>query len=116
MLTIINSKGPWDGDDARNALDMIMMAVSLDQDVQVFFLDDGVYQLLPQQAQALEAKNPLVKYRILADVFEMDTLYVLDSALNERNLDAAQLAVNVHPLDAREFNQRLQQSTKVVRF
>ncbi|MCC5879093.1 MAG: sulfurtransferase complex subunit TusC [Idiomarina sp.] len=116
MLTIINSKGPWDGDDARNALDMIMMAVSLDQDVQVFFLHDGVYQLLAQQAKALEAKNPLVKYRILADVFEMDRLYVVDAALSERNLDPAQLAVNAHIIDTGEFNQRLQQGTKVVRF
>lgn len=116
MLTIINSKGPWDGDDARNALDMIMMAVSLDQDVQVIFLHDGVYQLLAQQAQALETKNPLVKYRILADVFEMESLYVLDSALSERNLQSVPLAVNVERIDTERCNQLLQQSDKVVRF
>lgn len=116
MLTIINSKGPWDGDDARNALDMVMMAVSLDQEVQVIFLDDGVYQLLAQQAQALETKNPLVKYRILADVFEMETLYVLETALLERNLQSAPLAINAESIDAERFNQLLQQSDKVVRF
>lgn len=116
MLTIINSTGPWDGDSARNALDMIMMAVSLDQDVQVFFMDDGVYQLLAQQASALETKNPLVKYRILVDIFAMDSLYALDSSLTERHLHNDQLAINVEIVNAERFNQLLQQSSKVVRF
>lgn len=116
MLTIINSTGPWDGDSARNALDMIMMAVSLGQDVQVLFMDDGVYQLLAQQASALETKNPLVKYRILVDIFAMESLYALDSSLAQRHLNHDQLAINVETINADRFNQLLQQSSKVVRF
>lgn len=116
MLTIINSTGPWDGDSARNALDMIMMAVSLDQEVQVLFMDDGVYQLLAQQANALETKNPLVKYRILVDIFAMESLYALDSSLTQRHLNHDELAINVETVNADRFNQLLQQSSKVVRF
>lgn len=116
MITFLNTTAPWASDTARNALDMIMMAVSLDQDVQVIFCDDGVYQLLGQQAQALESKNPLVKYRVLSDIFEIDSLYVLDEALQQRHLEPAQLSLNAEVISSDAMHDLLQQSDKVVRF
>lgn len=116
MITFINTTTPWSNDTARNALDMIMMAVSLDQPVQVFFADDGVYQLLGQQAQALESKNPLVKYRVLTDIFELDAIFVLESALAARNLSPSQLQIDAQPISDADFTHALQRSTKVVRF
>lgn len=116
MLTFINSVPPWSGDTARNALDMLMMAVSLDQDVQVVFTDDGVYQLLAQRAELLETKNPLAKYRVLIDIFELEKIYVLQSALTERNLQPQLLHIQAQPISDAEFAELLSQSTKVVRF
>lgn len=116
MITFINSATPWSGDTARNALDMIMMAVSLDQEVQVVFTDDGVYQLLALQAQALETKNPLVKYRVLMDIFELERLYVVQSALTARNLQTERLHIEAQPISDAEFARLLSDSTKVVRF
>lgn len=115
-MTFINTAAPWASDNARNALDMIMMAVSLDQEVQVIFCDDGVYQLLGQHAQALESKNPLVKYRVLSDIFELDSLYVLDDALTQRHLEVEQLSLSAQVVDAATMRNLLQQSDQVVRF
>ncbi|RUO31548.1 sulfurtransferase complex subunit TusC [Aliidiomarina sedimenti] len=115
MLTFINSLPPHDGDAARNALDMIMMAVSLDQPVQVIFQHDGVFQLINQQTHAIESKNPLVKYRILSDVFELEHLYVSATALAERQLEATQLAIEATPVSDSELYALLQNSSKVVR-
>ncbi|MBA3988992.1 DsrE family protein [Aliidiomarina maris] len=116
MLTVINTQAPLHSDSARNALDMIMMAVSLDQAVQVIFSHDGVYQLLAQQASALDNKNPLVKYRVLADIFEMDSLYVLDSALSERHLAPEQLSIKAQLISTEQMAELIAHSDKVVRF
>lgn len=116
MLTFINTQTPHSGDAARNALDMIMMAVSMDQPVQVFFMHDGVWQLIAQDTSAIERKNPLHKYRILADVFEMEELYVCAQSLSERHLDSASLSIEVTPLDSDALQQKLALSSKVVRF
>lgn len=116
MLTFINTQSPHSGESARNALDMIMMAVSLDQPVQVLFQNDGVFQLLQQQTQAIEQKNPLVKYRVLTEIFELDTLYVCAESLNARHLTAKNLSVPAIALDSAEINTLLNNSTKVVRF
>ena len=116
MITFINTAAPWAGDTAKNALDMLMMAVSLDQDVQVIFMDDGVYQLLVQHAQALESKNPLIKYRVLTDIFELDRLYVVESSLSTRHLQPQQLNIQAQPISDATFAEYLQLSSKVVRF
>lgn len=116
MITFINTAAPWADDTAKNALDMIMMAVSLDQEVQVVFMDDGVYQLLGQYAQALESKNPLVKYRVLSDIFELDRLYVVESSLSSRHVRPQQLQIQAQPINDATFAEYLQLSSKVVRF
>lgn len=116
MLTFINTQTPHSSDAARNALDMIMMAVSMDQPVQVFFMHDGVWQLINQDTSAIERKNALVKYRILAEVFEMEELYVCAQSLAERGLSADALSIQVTALESSELQQKLALSTKVVRF
>lgn len=116
MLTVINTQTPHSSDSARNALDMIMMAVSLDQPVQVIFMHDGVWQLINQQTQAIDRKNALVKYRILADVFEMDALYVCKQSLQDRQLQPDMLNISATAVDADTLQQKLAASNQIVRF
>lgn len=116
MFTVIVTKPPYADDDARLALDMVMIAVSLDLDVQVLFQGDGVLQLLPLNANALQMKNPLAKYPVLTDIFEVSSLYTCAQSLAERQLDTASLTLPVTALSAHEFQDRLNLATKVVRF
>lgn len=116
MFTVIVTKPPYADDDARLALDMVMIAVSLDLDVQVLFQGDGVLQLLPLNANALQVKNPLAKYPVLTDIFEISSLYGCAQSVTERQLDSSNFTLPVTILPANEFQARLNLATKVVRF
>ncbi|WP_019332608.1 DsrE family protein, partial [Pseudomonas syringae] len=48
-LLIVSRQSPWSGPGAREALDIALAGGAFDLPVGLLFLDDGVFQLLPQQ-------------------------------------------------------------------
>lgn len=116
MFTVIITKPPFADSDAKLALDMAMIAVSMDQETQILFQGEGVLQLLALQSDALEQKSPLAKYRVLTDIFEFSSLYACQQSIVERQLNEAELSLAVSVLNAEDYQQRLNRATKVVRF
>lgn len=56
-LLIISRQAPWSGLTAREALDIVLAGGAFDLPMGLLFLDDGVFQLVPdQQSGAIEQK------------------------------------------------------------
>ena len=56
-LLVISRQAPWSGPSAREALDIVLAGGAFDLPIGLLFLDDGAFQLAPNQAaQAVQQK------------------------------------------------------------
>jgi tRNA 2-thiouridine synthesizing protein C len=98
-LTLIARRAPYGGDGARQTLDIAFAAAVFERDVRYLFIGDGVYQLLRGQETAGIAAKPHAAALETLELYGIETVYVLKSALNERGIDTGALAIPVNLID-----------------
>ncbi|KMM83238.1 tRNA 2-thiouridine synthesizing protein C [Pseudomonas taetrolens] len=93
-LLIISRQAPWAGPGAKEALDIVLAGGAFDLPIGLMFMDDGVFQLLPEQnAAAIQQKNLTANLQALS-LFGVDELYACAHSLGERGISPAALAVD----------------------
>lgn len=98
-MLIISRQAPWAGPSAREALDIALAGGAFDLPLAMLFLDDGVFQLLPdQQPTAVQQKDLAANLQALP-MFGVEALYVAERSLQERGLQAHPLSLPVQMLD-----------------
>jgi tRNA 2-thiouridine synthesizing protein C len=82
----VNRKAPYGTIYALESLEVVLIGAAFEQDVQLAFLDDGVYQLVKGQAtDEIGMKNFSPTYRALGD-YDVKTIYVEKESLDARGL------------------------------
>jgi len=115
-IAIINTQAPFSSADGKEALDAALIFGSYEQATSLFFLADGVFQVIgDQNASAIEIKDYLKTFSALA-FYDIDNIYVCQQSLTERNLAANFHIDNVQVLTSEEFSQRLHQHNVIYRF
>lgn len=85
-MLIISRQAPWSGPGAREALDIVLAGGAYDLPVGLLFLDDGVFQLMPDQhAKALQQKDLTANLRALS-MFGVEEIYACAASLVERGI------------------------------
>lgn len=94
-ILFILQRAPYGTSAAREALDAALAAAAFEQDVQLLFAGDGVWQLLPdQQPDAIHSKG-IGKMLQALDYYDINQTFVDSVSLTDRQLDSAQLAIPV---------------------
>ncbi|MCQ4314498.1 sulfurtransferase complex subunit TusC [Stutzerimonas zhaodongensis] len=97
-MLIITRQAPWAGPSAREALDIVLAGGAFELPLALLFLDDGVFQLAPeQQAARLQQKDLTANLQALP-MFGVDSLFAAKRSLSERGLDEATLSLQVEVL------------------
>ncbi len=82
----LNRKAPYGTIYAWESLEVVLIGAAFDQDVQLAFVDDGVYQLTKGQDTAgIGMKNFSPTYAALGD-YEVKQIFVEKESLEERGL------------------------------
>lgn len=98
-MLIITRQSPWSGPSAREALDIALAGGAFELPLGLLFLDDGVFQLAPEQhARHLQQKDLSANLQALP-MFGVEALYTAKRSLTERGLDETKLALPVEVLD-----------------
>ncbi len=70
----------------REGLDALLATSALTEDIGVFFMGDGVFQLLAgQQPQAILARDYIATFKVLP-LYDIETCYVCADSLTVRGL------------------------------
>lgn len=85
-------QAPYGNALAREGLEAILAAAAMDQAPAVLFSGDGVFQLLPQQADAIGEKNLRRNIQALP-MFDVETIHVCQSSLELRNIAVDRLNI-----------------------
>jgi tRNA 2-thiouridine synthesizing protein C len=112
-LTFLARSGPHGSSKPKALLDMVLSAAVFEQKINYIFIDDGVYQLLPDQDPSrLAAKNVSAALPAL-ELYGVDKVYVDTDSLQKRGLAARQLLVPAQPCHADEIKTLIADSDMV---
>ena len=113
---LVNRKAPYGTSYALEGLEVVLITATLDQDVSVVFMDDGVYALARgQQTQGIGIKNFSAGYRAL-EGYDVEKLYADSDSLAQRGLTVQDLVVPVEVLDARQMGELMAQQDVILSF
>lgn len=113
---LVNRTAPYGTIYALEALEVVLIAATFDQDVSLVFMDDGVYPLAKGQKTAgIEMKNFSPTFRALDD-YDVNKLYVERESLEQRGLTADDLVVPVEVLDSAQLGKLMAQQDVVLSF
>ena len=116
IFMLVNRRAPHGTVYALEALEVVLIAATFDQDVSLVFLDDGVFSLVKGQKTAgLEMKNFSLMYRALDD-YDVNQLYVERESMESRGLKESDLLVEVEILDRKELAERMEQQDVLLSF
>lgn len=113
-FTFISRSAPYGSNRAQLCLDAAFAAAVFEQQVSYLFMDDGVYQLLANQdAEAISSKT-LGRMLETLDLYGIEDVMVLDTALAERELTVDDLLLPVTVIDAAAAKDLLARSQRVI--
>ncbi|MEH6813984.1 MAG: sulfurtransferase complex subunit TusC, partial [Motiliproteus sp.] len=93
---------PYSNQTAKEALDAVLTGAAFEIPLALLFMDDGVYQLLPEQnGTAIHAKNLPSTLSVLP-MYDVEKIYVEASSLIDRGIKAESLILPVEVVDSAE--------------
>ncbi|ASP49335.1 sulfurtransferase complex subunit TusC [Cognaticolwellia beringensis] len=115
-IAILNTQAPFSSAAGKEALDAALIFGSYEQATSLFFLGDGVFQVIgDQKASAIDIKDYLKTFSAL-EFYDIENIYVCQQSLVERNLPENFHISNAQVLSNEAFSQRLHQHNVIYRF
>lgn len=115
-IAIINTHAPFSSAVGKESLDAALIFGSYELPVSLFFMADGVFQVIgDQKPSAIDIKDYLKTFSALA-FYDIENIYVCKNSLIERDLSEKFHINNVQVLSAENFNKCLRSHNVIYRF
>ncbi|KXO09713.1 tRNA 5-methylaminomethyl-2-thiouridine synthase TusC [Moritella sp. JT01] len=101
---------------ARETQDAILATSALTEELSVFFIGDGVYQLVSNQKPQNIACRDFAPTFGLFDLYDIENIYVCADSLLERGISDIELIIDAERLPQLEINQRIRQHAIILNF
>ena len=107
---------PHGSASGREGLDVILAASNYTEDLQVFFIGDGVMQLLKAQTpETILAKDYIQGFKLLS-LCDVDAIYVCHRSLAERGFTQADLLIDCQIVNETDFSDQLATCDRILGF
>ena len=103
---------------SREGLDALLAATAFcdEEDIGVFFIDDGVLNLLDRQNPELLLQKDFIRTFKLLDLYDIEQRFVCADSLDQYNLQTEQLIISAEKIDRTSLINKLNQAEKVFTF
>ncbi len=92
-IAFVFTQPPHGSSAGREGLDAVLATSALSEDVALFFISDGVLQLMPQQEpEKILARNYIATFGVLP-LYDIEHCYACATALSDRGLAASEAFV-----------------------
>lgn len=117
-LAFVFRTAPYGSSVGREGLDALLAATAFcdENEVAVFFIDDGVFNLLPDQRAELILQRDFVNALKLLDLYEIKNRYVCSQSLQRFGLFERNLAVSCEKIDRTLLFEKLARAEKCLTF
>ncbi|MDA0152869.1 sulfurtransferase complex subunit TusC [Vibrio sp. Makdt] len=100
----------------REGLDALLAASAYSEEIVVFFVGDGVTQLLKAQQPEQTLSRDYISAFKLMDLYDIEQVYVCQRSLNQFGLSADDLLIDVTVTEVDELAQTLAQCQQILTF
>lgn len=103
---------------SREGLDALLAATAFcdEEEIGVFFIDNGVLNLLDGQNPELLLQKDFIRTFKLLDLYDIEQRFVCDDSLDQYNLQTEQLIISTEKIDRTSLINKLSQAEKVFTF
>ena len=103
---------------SREGLDALLASTAFcdEEEIGVFFIDDGVLNLLDGQNPELLLQKDFIRTFKLLDLYDIEQRFVCADSLDQYNLQAEQLIISAEKIDRTSLINKLSQAEKVFTF
>ena len=103
---------------SREGLDALLAATAFcdEEDIGVFFIDDGVLNLLDGQNPELLLQKDFIRTFKLLDLYDIEQRFVCATSLDQYYLQTEQLIISAEKIDRTLLINKLSQAEKVFTF
>ena len=103
---------------SREGLDALLAATAFcdEEDIGVFFIDDGVLNLLNGQNPELLLQKDFIRTFKLLYLYDIEQRFVCADSLDQYNLQTEQLIISAEKIDRTSLINKLSQAEKVFTF
>ena len=103
---------------SREGLDALLAATAFcdEEEIGVFFIDDGILNLLDGQNPELLLQKDFIRTFKLLDLYDIEQRFVCADSLDQYNLQAEQLIISAEKIDRTSLINKLSQAEKVFTF
>lgn len=117
-VAFVFSSAPHGSSAGREGLDALLATSALSDELGVFFIGDGVFQILAgQQPGEILARDYIVTFKLLA-LYDIENCWLCADSLRERGLDpdASEFVVEAETLGSARLRDMLSQYDVILRF
>ena len=117
-LAFIFRTAPHGNAISREGLDALLAATAFcdEEEIGVFFIDDGVLNLLDGQNPELLLQKDFIRTFKLLDLYDIEQRFVCADSLDQYNLQTEQLIISAEKIDRTSLINKLRQAEKVFTF
>ena len=103
---------------SREGLDALLAATAFcdEEEIGVFFIDDGVLNLLDGQNPEVLLQKDFIRTFKLLDLYDIEQRFVCADSLDQYNLQTEQLIISAEKIDRTSLINKLRQAEKVFTF
>lgn len=103
---------------SREGLDALLAATAFcdEEEIGVFFIDDGVLNLLDGQNPELLLQKDFIRTFKLLDLYDIEQRFVCADSLDQYNVQTGQLIISAEKIDRTLLINKLSQAEKVFTF
>lgn len=103
---------------SREGLDALLAATAFcdEEEIGVFFIDNGVLNLLDGQNPELLLQKDFIRTFKLLDLYDIEQRFVCADSLDQYNLQTEQLIISAEKIDRTSLINKLSQAEKVFTF
>ena len=100
---------------SREGLDALLAATAFcdEEEIGIFFVDDGVLNLLDGQNPELLLQKDFIRTFKLLDLYDIEQRFVCADSLDQYNLQTEQLIISAEKIDRTSLINKLSQAEKV---
>ncbi len=115
-IGFVFQSSPHSTTKGREGLDAILAASAYSEDIQIFFIGDGVFQLLEnQQPEIVLSRDYVAGFKMLS-LYDLEETYVCQTALQNRGLKDNNLLIDADVITNQEINEKLSRCAQVMVF
>ena len=107
---------PHSSSKGREGLDALLAASAYSEDIAVFFIGEGVTQLIAgQQAEQIYSRNYSPAFKLM-ELYDIEQVFICQSSLEKQGVANLPMLLDAVPLSQKQIADKLQRCQKVLMF